>query len=155
MLFSVFQVVNMQCWNSKFCFQPFYGTIASIPIWKRKISNYKLILYWSVKKVSKCDLNDESRWPRLEPVAMPRQLYTFQPKQLISTNFISKIQFSFWTVFSFLVSDFNQTNFSNPNNNHTYNDNIWQMFSLRFRLGHFVMQCAHARTNQQSFISFK
>lgn len=61
----LFQVVNMQCWSSKFYCRPFYETIASIPIWKRKISNCKLILFWNVRKDSKCESNDENRWPRL------------------------------------------------------------------------------------------
>lgn len=60
-----FQVVNMQCWSSKFCCRPFSETIASIRIWKRMILNCKPILYWNVRKVSKCESNDENRWPRL------------------------------------------------------------------------------------------
>lgn len=61
-----FQVGNMQCWNSKFCCRPFCETIASIRIWKRRISNCKPILYWNVRKVSKWESSDENPWPRLK-----------------------------------------------------------------------------------------
>lgn len=97
----ILQVVNTPCWSWKFYCLPYCATIKSTRIWRKRISNYKRTLYWSVRKDSKYELSDEN--PRRQRLKHANRSYFHWINKHHNSNDRKQIQQIFFSTFKFSV----------------------------------------------------